>query len=170
MAVFAGFLRAVNVGGTGKLKMEDLRALCGEVGFTDISTYIASGNIVFRADMEQSAAQAVLETRLAEFTGNPASVDLRTPDELQAIVSNSPFQDAPGNKVIVLLTPSQISANFAETARHQTNEVISPGNRLVYIHYPDGQGRSKLTLPEMKTGTARNMNTISKMLSLAQGV
>ena len=78
MARFAAFLRAVNVGGTGKLPMADLRAMCAEVGFENARTYIASGNVVFDWDGDAEAAQELLAEALAAYAGKPVGVMVRT--------------------------------------------------------------------------------------------
>ena len=69
MTVFVALLRAVNVGGTGMLSMVDLKALCEEIGFIDVRTYIQSGNVVFRTGEDEATVQARLEEALAAKMG-----------------------------------------------------------------------------------------------------
>ena len=162
------FLRAVNVGGTGKLPMAELKNMCAKAGFTDIRTYIASGNLVFRSELDEIAVRSELESRLEAYVGKPVGVIMRTPEELSNILASSPFPDAPGNKVNVLLLDRNVTDDDIASVSNLTSEVIRPGIRELYIHYPDGQGRSKLKIPAGNAGTARNMNTISKMNELSQ--
>ena len=64
MTIYVAFLRAVNVGATGKLPMSNLRRMCVELGFDDVQTYIASGNVVFTSDKSKHAAKTALEEKL----------------------------------------------------------------------------------------------------------
>ena len=142
--------------------------MCVEAGFTEIQTHIASGNLVFQSELAASDARIGLETRLETYAGKHVGVIMRSPEELSEILSSNPFPDAPGNKVIVLLLDRNVTDDDIQTVSNLTNEVIHPGKSELYIHYPDGQGRSKLKIPASSSGTARNMNTISKMNELSQ--
>ena len=72
MISFIALLRAVNVGGTGKLPMSELKAMCEELGFTAVRTYIASGNVVFATRKSEAAVKTALEKRLEAYAGKPA--------------------------------------------------------------------------------------------------
>ncbi len=161
MARYAAFLRAVNVGGTGKLPMADLRAMCADVGFENAKTYIASGNVVFDWDGDASAAQEALAERLATYAGKPVGVMVRTAAEMADILAANPFADVPGNKAVVIMLNNPVED--LGSVKGQLREVIVPRGREIYLHYPDGQGRSKLSIPAASDGTARNMNTIAKI-------
>ena len=78
MTSFVALLRAVNVGGTGKLPMSDLKAICEELGFGTVRTYIASGNVVFTSRKSEAAVKAELEKRLAAYAGKPVGVLVRS--------------------------------------------------------------------------------------------
>ena len=158
MVRYAVFLRAVNVAGTGKLPMADLRALCTALGFSEVSTYIASGNVLLTHDGPASAVAEKVERGLADHFGKPVGVLVRTGPQLTDILSRNPFPDAPGNRVLVTLLPPGETAT-AE-ARHQTDEVIVPSGSELFVHYGDGMGASRLVLPASRIGTARNLNTI----------
>src|SRR3954452_12334480 len=82
---YVALLRAVNVGDTGKLAMSTLKAMCAEAGFSQVETYIASGNVVFSADAGPAAAKAALEARLRAHAGKPVGVAIRTAAEMQAV-------------------------------------------------------------------------------------
>ena len=69
METMIALLRAVNVGGTGKMPMSDLRALCADAGLADVRTYVQSGNVVFRSALAEADVQAALEARLSEYAG-----------------------------------------------------------------------------------------------------
>ncbi|EBA09610.1 DUF1697 domain-containing protein [Sagittula stellata] len=166
MPAYAAFLRAVNVGGTGKLAMADLRAMTEATGAGNVQTYIASGNVAFTHDAAPADVQAALEKALEDHVGAPVGLVLRSLPQLDALTGGNPFPDAPGNKVICLLTDAPIPAAPDDEATHKTSEDIRPGPGALYIHYPEGQGRSRLRLPAMANGTARNLNTIRKVRTL----
>lgn len=163
------FLRAVNVGGTGKLKMDDLKSMCAELGFHNPRTYIASGNLAFESDLTLAEAGLALENKLAAHAGRPVGVVMRSAEEIEAISKANPFPDEAGNKVIVLLLNRPVQESDLSDAKHQADEQIVPGEREIFIFYPQGQGQSKLTLKSAQaSGTARNMNTVVKMKQLAK--
>ena len=166
MSIYIVFLRSVNVGGTGKLPMSDLARMCRDIGFEDVQTYIASGNVIFSTDMTPEGARVSLEARLYEYCGKTIRVHIRTPKEISQIVQTNPFPKAAGNQIGVLLLdgPPDLSAPL----HGQQDEQVVAGAREIYAHYPSGIGRSKLVLPGTATGTTRNMNTLVKMLGLAQ--
>lgn len=100
---FIALLRAVNVGGTGKLVMSDLKALCEDAGFHTVRTYIASGNVVFSTDENAAKAQAILEDHLHHHAEEPIPTFLRDADQMARIYASNPFPEAPGNKVAACL-------------------------------------------------------------------
>lgn len=165
------FLRAVNVGGTGKLKMDELKKMCAELGYRNARTYIASGNLAFEANKTSETVQAELEETLEAYAGKPVGVIMRTSEEVEAISKANPFPDAPGNRVMVLMLNRDVSDSDIDDVRHQTVEEIRAAGREIFIFYPEGQGQSKLALKTAQAaGTARNMNTVSKMKQLARNV
>lgn len=170
MTVFVALLRAVNVGGTGKLPMRDLVAMCEQAGYRNVRTYIASGNAVFTSCDRESAVKAKLEKALQAYAGKPVGVLVRTTDELAAVLAGNPFRDAPPNKVVAIFLDKAPEPGAADAATGRKNEVVRPGTREIYVHYPDGLGRSKLKISAAAQGTARNMNTIAKLVAMAASV
>lgn len=166
MHTYFALLRSVNVGGTAKLPMSDLARMCRDIGFEAVQTYIASGNVIFKTDMFPEAARVSLEERLYEYCGKVIRVHIRTPDEMSAIIAGNPFAQAEGNKVVALFLDKQPEAQTI--FQGQKDEEISAGTREFYVHYPSGIGRSKLVLPDSAQGTARNMNTLTKLLEIAR--
>src|SRR5215469_4187014 len=94
MTKYIALLRAVNVGGTGKLPMADLKSICENAGFARVETYIASGNVVFESKAAASKVKSELEERLLEYAGQPIGVVVRTASELRAVLTANPFADA----------------------------------------------------------------------------
>ena len=167
MTAFVALLRAVNVGGTGTLPMRDLVAMCKHAGYRNVRTYIASGNVVFSTRAKESAVKAALEKALEAYAGKPVGVLVRAADELAAVLAGNPFPDAPPNKVVAIFLDKAPDPGAADAATGRKNEVVRPSTREIYVHYPDGLGRSKLKIPAAAQGTARNMNTIAKLVTMA---
>jgi uncharacterized protein (DUF1697 family) len=168
MTVFVALLRAVNVGGTGKIAMADLRAWAKAAGLGKPRTYIASGNLVFEADLSEAKVKAALEQVLKRETGKAAGVMIRTTAEIEKVLKANPFADKPGNRVVAHFLDKAPPKDAAERAKGAANEQIELGARELYVFYPDGQGRSKLKIAAAKDGTARNMNTIAKLAEMAR--
>jgi uncharacterized protein (DUF1697 family) len=167
LTAFIALLRAVNVGGTGKLSMPDLKALCEKAGFQNARTYIASGNVVFDAQGEETAVKAKLEDALKHHMGKPVGVLVRTGPEMAAVLAANPFASAAPNRVVAIFLDEPSPADPAATATGRAGEEIAPGVREIYVHYGDGMADSKLKIPAAAAGTARNMNTVAKLAAMA---
>lgn len=171
MTAYIALLRAVNVGGTGKLPMRDLKALCEAAGFRSVTTYIASGNVVFASDAHEGTVKATLEAALADYAGKAIPVMVRTRATMDAVRDANPFPGHPGNRVIVLFLDDAPPSDAADTARHKADdEEIVVGRREIYVRYGHGMGQSKLAIPAARNGTARNMNTVAKLCALAAAI
>ncbi len=168
MTAYIALLRAVNVGGTGKLAMEDLKAMCEADGFRSVRTYIASGNVVFESSLSENAVKKKIETRLLDHAGKPVGVMVRTAKEMDEVLARNPFPNAPGNRTVAIFLDSPPPANVADTVSGRVNEEVAPGRREIYVLYGEDMGRSKLKIPAAKNGTARNMNTVAKLAEMAK--
>ncbi len=166
MNMYIALLRAVNVGGTGKLSMADLKAVCMEAGFDQVRTYIASGNVVFASADKAAAVKAALQRCLAEHLGKPVEVFLRTAAEMRAVVQANPFPEAPPARTYAFFLDAAPARDALATVRRQTDEQIGFGTREIYVYYPFGMGQSKLVITAASTGTARNMNTVAKLAEM----
>jgi uncharacterized protein (DUF1697 family) len=178
MAVFVAFLRAVNVGGTGKLPMAELRALCEELGFTDARTYVQSGNVVLgaRQSDETRVAKRLADGIERRFGFRPG-VTLRTTAELRRVVRANPFARTRGVQPARLLVmflgerPARAAAKRLETVRRVREELRLVGREL-YVWFPDGIGRSKLSTAALERavgrGTGRNWNSVTRLLAMAE--
>jgi uncharacterized protein (DUF1697 family) len=167
MPAYVALLRAVNVGGTGKLPMSELKAMCLAEGFEGVRTYIASGNVVFSADRSEAEIKASLEKRLKAYAGKPVGVLVRTAEEMAEVLGANPFPDTPPNWTYAIFLDAPPPADTLKGVKHQTDEEIRLGKREVYVAYPSGMGRSKLRIPAAAIGTGRNMNTVAKLAELA---
>jgi uncharacterized protein (DUF1697 family) len=168
MPVYTALLRAINVGGTGKLPMSELRQLCSQAGFEKVTTYIQSGNVVFSSRLGEARVQRLLEEALAKKMGKPVGVHLRSSNELASILARNPFPGVPGNRVIVLFLETAPPADALAGLQIAGNEEVRLSGREIFVHYPDGMGKSKLKIPFAKTATARNLNTVEKLLELSR--
>ncbi|MGH7709988.1 MAG: DUF1697 domain-containing protein [Gemmatimonadaceae bacterium] len=166
MTVFVALLRAVNVGGTGKLPMKDLTALCVKLGFKNVRTYIQSGNVIFESALSEKAIRTRLEEALTRILGKQADVIVRTASELKSVLAANPFPNAEPARIGVYFQSDPVNKSQVSPVKAPTGEEVRLGKREFYIHFPDGMGRSKLKLPA-GVGTIRNMNTVAKLVDLA---
>ena len=125
MASFVALLRAVNVGGTGKLPMSALKAICEELGFGAVRTYIASGNVVFTSGKSEAAVKKALEARLEAYAGKPVGVLVRSAAEMQAVLTDNPFPKAPANRVVAVFLDSPPPKDTLAAVRGRKDEAIS---------------------------------------------
>jgi uncharacterized protein (DUF1697 family) len=167
MPLFVGFLRGINVGGNNLLPMSALKAACESAGLTDVRTFLQSGNVIFRSTKKDPAPL------IRKALDLDVKVMVRTVDELQDVIARNPFgSDRNPKRLIVTFldgTPSK-DAQAALLAAHKGPEEIHFSGRELFIYYGEDMGRSKLTnaLIEKKlgmSGTARNWNTVTKMLT-----
>lgn len=170
MTNFVALLRAVNVGGTGKLPMKKLAALCGDIGYDNVRTYIQSGNVVFDSRRTETAVRDALAKALTKTMGKPVDLVVRTDAEMRAILKANPFPDKEGAKVAVAFLSAALPRRALDDVVAPGGEDVRPGKRAVYIYYPDGMGRSKLKLPkDLGVVTVRNINTVGKLVEMMAG-
>jgi uncharacterized protein (DUF1697 family) len=167
MIAYVALLRAVNLGGQ-QLKMDDLRSIAATLGLAFPRTFIASGNLLFVSSKSESGLKRELEAALEEHMGKPVGVMLRTADELGEVAAANPFKKEAANRVVAIFLDGAPPADAANSAKNVTDERLALGSREIYVHYPSGQGRSKLRIPAASRGTARNMNTVAKLAELAR--
>jgi uncharacterized protein (DUF1697 family) len=172
-------LRGVNVGGHNKIKMEALRALYESLGLLDAQTYIQSGNVVFRTKERDFALLAKrIGNGIERSFGFRPDVIVRTSAELRDVIARNPFATRPGidpGKLLVTFLSGDPDADARDKVlkiKVDPEELRLMGREL-YIHYPNGMGRTKLPAAlierTLKTsGTGRNWNTVTKLLEMAE--
>jgi uncharacterized protein (DUF1697 family) len=180
MPIMIALLRGINLAGHHKIKMDELRALCQSLKLRDVQTYVQSGNVIFRTDEKDPTRLAKkIEDAIEKKFGFHAAVVLRTTAELKAIIDRSPFATRKE------IEPAKLHVTFlaCDLAKHKCDQIlrIKMGleelkltKRELYIYYPDGMGKSKLT-PLLdrtleKAGTFRNWNTVTKLLAMAEAM
>jgi len=178
MPVYIGLLRAVNLGGATQLRMESLRELLHRMGLEDVRTLLQSGNVVFRSTGAREAElEQLLTQRVVHELHVPTELFLRSVEEWETVLSRNPFpreaRDDPGHLVVVALRAAPPADRWPTlTASISGRERVQGAGRHAYIVYPDGIGRSRLTMARVErslgtTGTARNWNTATKLAALA---
>lgn len=171
-------LRGINVGGNNKVPMAELRAAVSELGYTEVSTYIQSGNLLFRTAATDTA---VLEEALAEVIAHTFGIKIAvivvTRDQLAAVLSANPYPDEPNPKYVHVVflgaepDPGRLDAARQTAAAKGSRDTVTAGDRVLYLHTPDGYGTSELAkalvkLSTASKGTARNLSTTAKLLAL----
>ena len=164
---FIALLRAVNVGGTGKLPMADLKSMCEKLGFGAVRTYIASGNVILDATVGEAEVKARIEDRLARYAAKPVAVFVRTGEEMRDVVLGNPFPTELPKSTVALFLDARPTASALAKVTGRVNEQLELGKREIYIAYGPGMGKSKLKLPPTVIGTARNMNTVATLADMA---
>ncbi len=166
MTTYIALLRAINVGGTGKLPMKDLTAICASLGFEKVRTYIQSGNVVLESKLSEEMIRTRLEKALTERLGKQANVVVRTAAELKSVLKDNPFPHAEPSEVGVHFQSDRLNKKLLDNVVTPGGEEVQLGKREIYIYFPNGMGRSKLKL-SAGVGTVRNMNTIAKLVHMA---
>lgn len=179
MTVVISMLRGVNVGGHNKIKMDALGELYQSLKLRDAQTYVQSGNVIFRA-AERDLAR--LTKRIeggieGKFAFRP-DVILRTATELRNVIAKNPFAKRHGiesNKLLVIFLVSDPGAETREKIlqiKCDPEELRIEGREL-YVYFPNGMGRSKLSLAALEKtlktpGTGRNWTSVTKMMEMAE--
>lgn len=166
MTAYVALLRAVNVAGTGKLPMAELRAMAEGLGLANVRTYIASGNLLFESALSEREIKAALETRIEAYAGKSVPIFVRTAAEMTAVRAGDPFPDAHGSRHMVYFLDAAPPQDTQQSARDQAGERIALGSREIYVDYGDGIRFTKLKLAATKMGTMRNMNTVAKLVAM----
>jgi uncharacterized protein (DUF1697 family) len=174
---FVALLRGINVGGKKKIPMAELRSLFSSLGFEDVVTYIQSGNVVFRStDGDADEISARIEGKITRVFELDPAVLLRTPTELEKIVEHNPYSSRTDlSKLHVVFLDRIPAANAAaelDPGRSHPDEFTLRG-REIYLHLPNGAGRSKLTIDYFERvlgarSTQRNWNTLLRLIELSQ--
>jgi uncharacterized protein (DUF1697 family) len=175
MPTHIALLRGINVGGKCLVSMSDLRDLFESLGFAGAKTLLQSGNVIFDAGRAKSPAaiERLLEAETEKRCGVPAAYFVRTAADWEQVIAGNPFpaeaKKDPGHLVVTCLkdTPQAKDVKALEAAIKGREAVRADGKHL-YVTYPDGIGRSKLTNAViervLKTrATARNWNTVLKL-------
>ena len=166
MTAYVALIRAVNVAGTGKLPKEELKAMGEVCGFDNVRTFINSGNLLFTSELAERSVKTRVEERLADFFGRPVPAFVRSAQEMAEAVKRNPFGDDKPSRVMAHFIDEEPSQAMLDAARDVQGERLALGPRLIYVSYGEGIGKTKLKLPAVKHGTARNMNSVARLAEL----
>jgi uncharacterized protein (DUF1697 family) len=180
MTRYVALLRAVNLAGKNSVAMADLRAWIEELGFSNPRTLLQSGNVVFDGrDQAPDRIEARLEGDAKRRLKIETPFIVRTADEVARVVDRNPFPKEaaadPGHLLVIFAKGSIAPANVKTLeTKIVGREVVRGGGRELYVVYPDGVGRSKLTSALIDrtlgvAGTGRNWNTVLKLKEIACG-
>lgn len=172
MTAYAAFLRGINLGPANKIAMPELREIAMDLGWTDVATYINSGNLIFSSPKKPPTLERELQAALKTELGKTIDVTVRSRAQLQKIVAANPYPDGASNQVNVAFLMKALPAN-AEKAMSELatdREPFAVHGSEIYVHYQDGLGRSKLaekfaTIIRV-SATTRNIGTVTKVLGL----
>jgi uncharacterized protein (DUF1697 family) len=187
MPTHVALLRGINVGGHNKVPMAELRQVVASLGHADVATYIQSGNVVFStAEADTAALSEALEEAIAAAFGIRVRVVVLSREELAQVMRDNPYADEPNSKavhaVFLSAAPGPEVADGVADARRRA-EQKQPGTRdtaqvigrTIFLHTPDGFGRSELAAlitsgsrgrADDIAGTARNWATVTKLLAM----
>ena len=181
MPVLISMLRGVNLGPHNRIKMDALRSVYESLKLEEPRTYVQSGNVIFRTKEKNLAKLAVkIQDAIEKKCKCRPDVILRTTDELKKAIAATPFADRPHlepSKILVTFLaaepPREAEANLAKFKDYP--EELHLRGREMYIYFPNGAGRSKLPWSSVEkllkvTGTARNWNSVTKMLAMAEEI
>lgn len=178
MPVIISMLRGVNLGPHNRIKMDALREMYLSLKLQDPRTYVQSGNVIFRTNEKDLVKLATKIQKAIEKTfGCCPAVVLRTKDELKKVIARTPFagRDLHPAKILVTFLAGDPARNAktALAAFDKYPEEVHLKGRELYIYFPNGAGRSKLPWSQVEkhlgiTGTARNWNSVTQMLAIAE--
>ena len=178
MTTYISVLRAINLGAHNRIAMGDLRAMLEKLGLEDPKTLVQSGNVVFRSSSAScDKIEKLLEAASTKHLGVTTDYFVRSSKEWQAIIEANPFPaeatSDPGHLVMMCLRDAPSAAAVkALQAAIKGREIVKAKGKSAYFVYPDGIGRSKLTIQVIEKalgtrGTARNWNTVLKLGELS---
>jgi uncharacterized protein (DUF1697 family) len=174
MTTCVAFLRGINLGSTNKISMAELRSMAEELGYTDVATYINSGNLILHTAKKATAVERELTKAISDKFGHKIDVAVRTLAELEKILAENPFPDGnPSQVTVAFLTkaaPAEAKDKLAAIAADY--EPFQFAGKNVYVHYAQGLGRSKLAEKFSSiikvSSTVRNIRTVEKVIDLCK--
>lgn len=174
MKTYIVLLRGVNVSGKNKLPMEELRNLLNELNFSNVSTYIQSGNIILQSEATRETIVDAIRNAIKLKFGYEVPVIIRTPQEWKRAIDNYPFSIE--NEKIVAFCFLDTAVSITEIEIKGINEdQYKINDDVVYLYCPSGFGRTKLTNNSIEkklnvAATTRNLKTTLKLWELSKEI
>jgi uncharacterized protein (DUF1697 family) len=150
--------------------MSELKAMGEACGFGAVRTFIASGNLLFTSELGEAEIQRRVARCVEDYFGRPVRVLVRSAAEMAEAAARNPFGDDKPSAVMANFIDEVPAQAMLDEARDVQGEHMALGPRLIYVSYREGIADSKLKLPALKHGTARNMNSVAKMAELLAGM
>ncbi|MBZ9653475.1 DUF1697 domain-containing protein [Phyllobacterium lublinensis] len=178
MTTYIVLFRGINVGGNKLVKMETLRKVLSHAGFSDVKTYIQSGNLVLTSNQTARQVRETISPSFSAAFGFESRISIRNVDEWNCMIAKNPYPEAIDNpKALhaVILDADPTDAALSEfAAKAEKSESFTLRNRVLYLHTPDGFGISKLALALDKVLkvplTARNWRTVLALQAMAAAI
>ena len=176
---YISILRGINVGGNKKIKMDALREMYSELGYTHVQSYIQSGNVIFSTEKNDTESlQKTISAKIKESFGFDVPVLVYTAKEMKTNLENNPFKDDSSKDVAFIhLTflstiPEKSLVEKITTSSFAPDEFILTG-KVLYLYCPNGYGQTKLTNTFFEnklklTATTRNLKTATELLNVAE--
>jgi uncharacterized protein (DUF1697 family) len=175
VATYVTFLRGVNLGPTNKISMPELRAMAEDLGYTDVATYINSGNLIISSTKNAATVEREISDAIKKTFGRPIDTTVRTPAQLEKILAENPYPDGNPSQVTVAFLTKTPAADAEEkvAAVAKDYEPFTFSGQQVYVNYSKGIGRSKLAEKFSDiigvSSTVRTVRTVEKVLALCGG-
>ena len=172
MATYVAFLRGVNLGPNNKISMPALRAMAEDLGYTDVATYINSGNLIISSPKNAATVEQEIVKAIKDTFGRPIDVAVRTPAQLKKLLAENPYPDGNPSQVTVAFLTKTPAADAKQkvAAVAKDYEPFTFSGQQVYVNYTQGIGRSKLAEKFSAiigvSSTVRNIRTLEKVLAL----
>lgn len=172
MPAFASLLRGINVSGHKKIPMAELKALYEESGFTNVKTYIQSGNVVFQTHHENpEEIRKLIESKIEARFGFDVTVFIRTSEELQRVLQGNPFETVDDVYVTFLAEEPSPEKWASLKALDLGTERLELRDKEIFLQFPDGYGKAKMSNPFVESklkvrATTRNWRTINEIVNL----
>jgi len=179
MSIYISLLRGINVSGQKKVNMKELKALYESLNLKQVTTYIQSGNVIFScADKSQEQLSAIIEESIERYFSFHVPVLILPQQTLDKALEQLPFRNISvaeqGSQVILSFLSEAVTPEKSDTLKNDLTdaESIACSQHIVYLHCPNGYGKTKLsnTFLEKKlavTATSRNLKTIVKLCEIS---
>ena len=181
MPRYVALLRGINVGGRNRVAMADLRQLTEALGHTEVATYIQSGNVLFNSpDTDCGALADAFEQAIARSLAVRPAVVVLSRADLARVIADNPYPDEADHRCLHAifrrreLAPAAVAAVEEEVRRARAKggrDEAVPVGRALFLHTPDGLGRSELAAQLARSGvqadgTARNWATVTRLMAM----
>jgi uncharacterized protein (DUF1697 family) len=169
---YVALLRGVNLGPNHKISMPALRAMAEDLGYTDVATYINSGNLIINSPKKAATVAREVADAIKDTFGHPIDVAVRTPPQLKKLLAENPYPDGNPSQVTVAFLTKAPAADAKQkvAAVAEDYEPFTFSGQHVYVNYSQGIGKSKLAEKFSAiigvSSTVRNIRTLEKVLAL----